>query len=183
MTPPRAPRRRPAEAEIVAIAAAHLNALGYRTWRDLDGGDYFDLVARRGDEVGLVEAKVGDARTVLAQALRRRAWGDWTAVVLAGRRSAERLEGRTRATRAAPVGVWCVADGRVVELRPARPWVADGADDPFAPFRSRFRAILTALERGEIPASVAWDGVPRTVRRVSGGRAFAEWRLDEIEPR
>ena len=167
------------EAELVRSAARHLESEGYRVRVDPDGNDYFDLVARRGDEVGLVEAKVGDARAVLAQALKRRGWGDWTAVLLGSVRAAERLAERTRGTRAEPVGVWCFRDGTLTVLREARPWVAPGAPDPFAALRARFRRILDALDAGELPADVRWDGVVREVRRASGGRGFGEWRLDE----
>jgi hypothetical protein len=173
----RAPR--PTERSIVDVTRAHLEELGYRVWVDPDGHDYFDLVARRGDEVGLVEAKVAAPRAVLTQALRRRAWGDWTAVVVASERTARGLVRRTDGTRAAPVGIWWV-DGRSVRVgRAAAPWVRSGSDDPFAPLRERFRRILDAVEAGELPAGIPWDGVVREIRRASGGRGFAEWRLDE----
>jgi hypothetical protein len=158
---------------------AHLVGLGYRVWVDPDGHDYFDLVARRGNEVGLIEAKVSDARTVLGQALRRRAWGDWTAVVVSTERIGKGIVARSVGTRAEPVGVWWAHDGPVEVLRPARPWVAPGASDPFAELRTRFRGVLDALEAGDLPAGIPWDGVLREVRRASGGRSFAEWRLDE----
>jgi len=176
------PRRRPSEREVVEVVVAHLTSLGYRVRADPDGTDYFDVVARRGDEIGLVEAKVADARTVLGQALKRRAWGDWCAVVLAGEVSARRLAARTAGSRAEPVGVWFVRGSTVEVVRPPRPWVAPGAPDPFAPLRARFRAILDALESGDLPTGVPWDGVVREVRRASGGRGFAEWRLDEDGP-
>ncbi len=164
---------------MVAAAARHLERNGYRVRIDPDGHDYFDLVARRGDEVGLVEAKVADARTVLTQALVRRAWGDWVAVVLASRRSALRLEERSRSTRAAPVGIWWVEGDGVLVARAARPWPSTAGDDPFAVTRARFRAVLDTLDRGEVPDDLVWSGVLGTVRRLSGGRGFREWRLDE----
>jgi hypothetical protein len=170
---------RPSERSIVEVARAYLVGLGYRVWVDPDGHDYFDLVARRGDEVGLVEAKVSDARTVLSQALRRRAWGDWTAVVVATERMARGIATRTNGTRAGPVGVWWTRAGSVEVLRPAHRWTGPAQDDPYADIRARFRRVLDALESGELPAGVAWDGVLREVRRASGGRSFAEWRLDE----
>jgi hypothetical protein len=173
----RAPERR-----LVDAARNHLGALGYRTWANPDGHDYFDLVARRGDEVGLVEAKVANTREVLAQALRRRGWGDWTAVVIASERSANGLVRRTTGTRAASVGVWWVDAGTVRVVREPRPWATPGAEDPFAELRRRFRQILDALDEGTIPGGVPWDGVVRQVRRASGGRGFAEWRLDEPPP-
>ncbi len=169
------------EGEVVAALAAHLSAQGFRTYVNPDGTDYFDLVARRGDEVGLVEAKVGDARTVLSQALRRRVWGDWSAIALAGDLAAQRVADRTRGTRAEPIGVWVARPGNVREVRSARRWVTPGVEDPYAELRARFRGILDALDRGELPTAVRWDGVPRAVRRASAGRGFAEWRFDEPE--
>ncbi len=184
MSPSAAPRtRRPSEREILDVAAAHLRSEGFRTYRDVDGTDYFDLVARRGSEVGLVEGKVADARTVLVQALRRRAWGDWVAVVLGSRTAAGRLERRTAATRSAPVGIWSVERGTLTILRPASAWARPGVDDPFEPLRRRFRRVLDAVDRGEIPPGTVWSDVNREVRRAAGGRRFAEWRLDEVPSR
>ena len=170
---------RPRESEVVAAARQHLEGEGYRVWVDPDGRDYFDLVARRGREIGLVEAKVVGSRAVLAQALRRRAWGDWVAVVLASERAARSLADRTEGTRAAPVGVWYASGPVVRVVRAARAWRSTAGADPFAELRARFGRILDALETGELPDSVRWDGVLREVRRASGGRGFAEWRLDE----
>jgi hypothetical protein len=172
-----APRVR--ETTVVEAARRHLESLGYRVWANPDGRDYFDLVARRGDDVGLVEAKVTGAREVVVQALRRRAWGSWGAVIVAGERSAKNLARRTAGTRAESLGVWHVQGAGVGVVRAARPWVAPGADDPFAELRARFGRLLDALESGEIPESVAWDGVVGQVWRASGGRGFKEWRLDE----
>jgi hypothetical protein len=167
------------ERELVDAARRHLEAAGYRVWVDPDGRDYFDLVARRGREVGLVEAKVQGAKAVMVQALRRRVWGDWSAVVLRSERSARGLAARTADSRSGPVGIWFVHGTDVRVVRPARPWVAPGADDPYTELRERFRRILDGLESGEWPAGVRWDGVVREVRRTSGGRGFSEWRLDE----
>jgi hypothetical protein len=178
MTPVARPRR--SEAELVARIAAHLAERGYRVYVDPDRRNYFDLVARRGDEVGLVEAKTSDARTVLRQALVRRAWGDWCAVAVGGERAARRLADRTRATRAEPVGIWAVLPDRVAEIRPPRPWSGSTDPAPYRALRDRFRSILDAVDRGELPVGLVWDGVPGAVRRASAGRAFAEWRLDEI---
>ena len=176
---PHRARSRPRETEIVDVARRHLEQQGYRVWVDPDGRNYFDLVARRGREVGLVEAKVAGARAVLVQALRRRAWGDWVAVLLASERSARALARRTEGTRAEPVGVWWAGNGGVSVARPARPWTVAGADDPYADLRARFARILDDLESGVLPDSAAWDGVVGQVRRASGGRGFREWRLDE----
>lgn len=173
----------PSEAEIVRTAARYLEARGYRVWIDPDGTNYFDLVARRGEEVGLVEAKVAHARGVWGQAVRRRGWGSWNAVVLARPLSAERLAARTAAGRSAHIGVWSIDHGEIRVHRPARPWVEPGTPDPYADLRRRFRRILDALEAGTLPAEARWEGVPRAVRRASSGRGFAEWRLDEAPVR
>jgi hypothetical protein len=176
----RAPRR--PEREIVEVVARHLAGQGYQVYIDPDGTDYFDLVVRRGTEVGLVEVKAGDARAVLLQALKRRGWGDWTAVALGSARAAERLERRTRNTRAARVGVWSVGPETVRVHRAAQAWVRPGEDDPFRPLRERFRAWFDLVDAGSVPTSIRWDGLPGAVRRASGGRGFAEWRLDEPTP-
>jgi hypothetical protein len=172
-------RPRPSERSIVDAAARHLESEGYRTRADPDGTDYFDLVARRGNEIGLLEAKVGNARAVLTQALVRRVWGDWVAVVVSSERSARTLVERTDGTRAAPVGVWWCHEGTIGIARPARTWTTSGVEDPYQPLRERFRRVLDAIEGGELPEGLTWSGVPGSVRRASGGRGFREWRLDE----
>jgi hypothetical protein len=182
VSPARRRREARSEAELVQVVARYLSARGYTTYANPDGADYFDLVARRGDEVGLVEAKVSDARTVIRQALRRRVWGDWTAVAMPGRLAARRLLERTRDGHAAAVGIWIVGATTVDELRPARPWVADSDEDPYRDLRVRFRGVLDAIDRGEIPAGASWDGVLLEIGRASGGRGFREWRLDEPDP-
>jgi len=173
----RAPR--PSEREVVLTAARFLEQQGYRVYPNPDSGDYVDLVARRGSEVGLVEAKVSGSRVVLTQALKRRAWGNWVAVVLPSETAAERLAARTERTRAAPVGVWAAREGSIRVVRAAGPWVRPGEEDPFADLRERFRSVLDRIDSGELPADVRWSGVVGSVRRASGGRGFKEWRLDE----
>lgn len=173
------PRSRPSERSLLEVVARWLQGRGYRTYLDPDGSSYFDLVVRRGGEVGLVEGKVGNASRVLAQALTRRAWGDWVAVALPGRRSAAGLVERTAQTRASFVGVWVVTEGTVEELRAPRTRPVEVEEDPYAPLRARLRSALDELEDGRAPAGVRWSGVPAEVRRSSGGRRFAEWRLDE----
>ncbi|MCI4355433.1 MAG: hypothetical protein L3K06_08740, partial [Thermoplasmata archaeon] len=103
---PAKPRLR--ESELRAPVVAHLTAEGFRTWVAPDGRDYFDIVALRGEEIGLVELKVSAARQVFGQALRRRAWADWVAVAIPGRKAAERLLARPGAERAGRIGVWLV---------------------------------------------------------------------------
>jgi len=177
VTSRRAPR--PTERSVAEEGARYLEGEGFRTWINPDGSDYFDLVARRGPEVGLVEAKAAESRNVVAQALARRVWGDWVAVLLGSPRAAERLELRTRGSRGEPVGIWTLRDGHVHVVRPARAWVRPGDPDPYLELRERFRRVLDALERGDLPEGLAWDRVPRSVRRASHGRGFREWRLDE----
>lgn len=177
-------RPRTSEREVVRRAARFLEGQGYRVYPNPDATDYFDLVARRGDEVGLVEAKVSGSRAVLAQALKRRAWGDWVAVVLPSGTAAERLAARTVDTRAAPVGVWATTeDGGVRVIRPAGRWIRAGDEDPYAELRTRFRTVLDRIDSGELPPDVRWAGVVGEVRRLSGGRGFKEWRLDEPSAR
>lgn len=175
--------RRVREPEVVRAAAAFLERQGYRVYPNPDATDYFDLVARRGEEVGLVEAKVSGSRAVLVQALRRRAWGNWVAVVLPSETAAERLATRTAGTRAGRVGVWAATSGGVRVVRAAEPWVRPGEEDPFRDVRTRFRHVLDRIDSGELPPDVPWDGVLRAVREASGGRGFREWRLDEPVPR
>jgi hypothetical protein len=177
--PPAPPRR---ERELLGTVAREFAALGYRTYLDPDGTDYFDLVVKRGEEVGLIEGKLRDGRRVLVQALERRAWGTWAAVAVASRRSAEAIVRRSEGTRAAPVGVYAEEKGSLVRLREPRPWVDGPDEDVFAPLRARFRRLLEAIDRGDVPAGATWSDVLREVRRASGGRGFAEWRLDEPGP-
>jgi hypothetical protein len=171
VTPPR-----PRERELLATAARWFEGLGYRCYPDPDGTDYFDLAVRRASEVGLIEGKVGRPAVVLGQALRRRAWGDWVAVAVDSPRGAERLARTTTGRRAESVGVYAVAGDRLTEVRRPRP---AAPDDPFSPCRERFRRLLDDLDAGVRPPGVRWSDVLAEVRRASGGRRFAEWRLDE----
>jgi hypothetical protein len=174
-------RRTPAsERELVAMVARYLEDRGYEVRVDPDGTDYFDVAARRGTEIGLIEVKVRDARAVLTQALRRRGWADWNAIALGSERSAAHLAARTRSTRAAPIGIWSVGDGSVKVHRLAGAWVGPDAEDPFAPLRARFRRWLDLTGTLGPDGSIHWSGVAGEARRASGGRGFAEWRLDEL---
>ena len=179
------PRSRPrgSERELLEIAARAMAARGYRTYLDPDGKSYFDLAVRRGAVVGLLEGKIGRPRLVFAQALRRRAWADWVGVVVDSAKAAQALVERTASSRAAVVGVSVVVDGQFTEVRAPTPRSGEAGSDPFARHRARLREALEAIDRGTMPQGVSWSGVPREVRRASGGRAFAEWRLDEaFEP-
>jgi len=171
-TPPRS------EHALVGPVRRHLEALGFQVWADPDGRDYFDVVAMRAEEVGLVELKIADGPRVFRQALRRRAWGDWVAVAVASERSAERLVRLRTTPLARRVGVWLVRDDRVEVRRASRPW--SGPEASYAGERRAFRAILEQLARGAIPSGVGWEGVLRMVRRASGGRGFAEYTIEEL---
>lgn len=179
---PRPAGRLPRERELLEAVAAELRGRGYRTYLDPDGTDYFDLAARRDDEVGLIEGKVGSASRALGQALRRRPWADWVGVVLASERSAERLVQRTSPLRASVVGVWSFEAGRLRELRAAGNG-SRGDGELFAATRERFRHRLLDLDRGVVPTGVRWSSLPSDVRRASAGRGFSEWRLDELDDR
>ena len=168
------------ESELRPPVQAHLAAQGYRTWITPDGRDYFDVVALRGEEIGLVELKVSAARQVFVQALRRRAWADWVAVAIPGRRAARRLLARPVADRARRVGIWVVEGGRVDELRPARPMYAPDEAAPFESARQQFRELLRSLESGALPEGIGWGvlGSPR----LPGAhrRSTRDWRLEEF---
>ena len=172
--------RRPAERGLLEAVAAELRPRGYRAYVDPDGSDYFDLAVLRGEEVGLVEGKVGRPSEVLGQALRRRPWADWVAVVVPSEVTARRLIARTTRQRARAVGVWSAGGPRAVELRPAAPFPSDPGADPFRATRGLLRNHLLALETGEIPPTVRWSVVLAAVGRASAGRGFGEWRLDEL---
>lgn len=168
------------EASLRAPVLAHLRSQGYAAWADPDGRDYFDVAAVRGEEVGLVELKVADSKAVFAQALRRRAWADWVAVAVPGIRSARRLAGVVDPPLAARVGVWRAGPAGVEVLRPARALKEPGEEDPFDDSRARLRALLTAMERGEVPEGIGW-GIFGAPRLASGGRrSTADYRLEEF---
>lgn len=175
-------RGRPAsEHDLAGPVRRHLEALGFRVWIDPDGRDYFDVVAKRNEEVGLVELKLADGPRVFAQALRRRAWADWVAVAVASERSAERLMRARTSPLARRVGIWLVRGDTVDVRRGSRPW--SGSDAPYESERQEFRAILDRLASGEIPSGVEWGGIGRMVRRASGGRGFAEYTIEELTRR
>lgn len=169
------------EEELRAPVLAHLASLGYEAWAAPDGRDYFDIVAVKAEEVGLVELKVAAAARVFAQALRRRAWADWVAVALPSRRAAVRLRDAPGAFRADRIGIWVAMPGAGVEvLRPAEPLVRAGEEDPFGEARDRFRALVAARRSGEVPEGVDWGifGAPRLPG--PGRRSTRDWRLEEF---
>ena len=165
------------ETELVAPVRAHLEANGYRVYVNPDGGDYFDVVARRGDEVGLVELKVADWRKVVHQALRRRGWGDWVAVVVPRRSLAAKILARPTAPRGVRVGVWCLEHGVVAVVRPASPLVLEGEVDPFPEPKAWLVERLNATD-GVGGAGLSWS-VP-DAGHVGRGRSSRDWRLEEF---
>ena len=175
MTPRQStPTARIRESDLAGPVRHFLEGDGYTVWVDPDGTDYFDMVARRGDVVGLVELKVSDVRKVLGQAVRRRGYADWVAVALPSESRAARVLGLPIPSPGNRVGVWWV-DGesvRVLRAATARP---RGPGDPFAERRKGLVELLDLLELGRLPPGVRWSHIP-------SGRARPprEIRLDEF---
>jgi hypothetical protein len=167
------------ERELVPPVRAYLEGLGYTVYVNPDGADYFDVVARRGSEVGLVELKVADWKTVVVQALRRRGWGDWVAVVLPRRSLAEKAVARPTAPRGVRVGVWYLEDGVTRVLRPAAPLVAVGEVDPFPEPKRWLVERLDLVERYGVAEPVTWS-VPDAGRVGPHRRSSRDWRLEEF---
>lgn len=164
---------------MVPPVRAHLERDGYRVYVNPDGQDYFDIVARRGTEIGLVELKRTLGPKVFGQALRRRAWGNWVAVALGSEAAARRLVSDRTGRLSQMVGVWWVHGETVETLRPAgRPPLPPELDGlPSA--RRTLAGWLDALDRGVLPSAVNWDGLFHEVRRLSGGRSYREWTIEE----
>ncbi|MEM0128577.1 MAG: hypothetical protein QXG65_00185 [Thermoplasmata archaeon] len=169
----------PSEAAMRVPVRAWLEARGYRVHADPDGTDYFDLVARRGSEIGVIELKRAAATEALGQALRRRRWASWVAVALARRGAAARLAAATGPHRAAFVGVWHVRPEGVEVLREARP--VPSAQEGGGAEREVLVRWLDALDAGTIPSGTVWSGLHRTIGRLSGGRRYREWSLEELD--
>ena len=169
------------ETELVAPVRAHLEADGYRVYVNPDGADYFDIVARKADEVGLVELKVADWRKVVHQALRRRGWGDWVAVVVPRRSLAAKILAHPTAPRGARVGVWCLDGGKVRVVRPATPLVAAGEVDPFPEPKAWLHERLNATD-GPGGSALTWS-VPDAGYVAGRGRSSRDWRLEEFPER
>ncbi len=167
------------ETELVAPVRTHLEGLGFRVFVNPDGADYFDIVAQRGGEVGLVELKVADWKTVVTQALRRRGWGDWVAVVLPRRSLAQKAVARATAPRGARVGVWYVGDGEIRILRPAEPLVRPGEVDPFPDPKRWLLERLAIAAAGGTAEPVTWS-VPDAGRVGPNRRTSRDWRLEEF---
>ncbi len=171
------PSRPSREAELRPPLERFLTSRGYRVDFDVDGRDYFDAVARRGDEIGLVELKLADWRKVHTQALVRRAWGDWVAVLLPRRSLAERLKTRPGPAAVGRVGLWYLDQGEVQVLREAS-WVPGATPSPL---RGELRFALEVRDRGELPPGTIWPGLGPVPPRRSGRRWDGRfWRLEEF---
>lgn len=175
-------KRRPRESDLAVPVERYLAPLGYRVWVDPDGSDYFDVVARRGEEVGLIELKLADWKGVLAQAVARRGWGSWTAVVVPRESLGQRLLAHPRNERTARVGIWLVRGGTIEILRPAAPSIAPGENDPYESLRAEFRHLLDAMESGVLPPKVGWTYLRGWARFQQGGRPAKSWSLEEFSP-
>jgi hypothetical protein len=165
------------EGELAPAVTAHLTGLGYRVFVNPDGTDYFDVVARRGSEIGLIELKVADYRKVFAQALRRRGFGDWVAVVLPTERRVRRCLDRPAPPLGEKVGLWFVNEGKLEVVRGALPLYEDGREGPFPEQRRQLEELLDHLEGGRIPPGTTWG----FVRHSPGGRSTRDFRLEEFE--
>ncbi len=164
---------------MLPVVRRHLEEEGYRVYANPDGSDYFDLVARRAGEVGLVELKLARGGPVFYQALRRRAWGDWAAVALSSEGPARRLAETSTHPLRTPVGVWWVHADHVEVLRPARRRDVPLDSPVLRAARAEFEQWLDRIDRGELPPGVRWEGLHREVGRISKGRRFREWTLEE----
>jgi hypothetical protein len=176
---PRLPALPGREAELAGPVRAYLEAQGYAVHVNPDGRDYFDVVARRGSTIGLVELKRTDWKHLLVQAVSRRSYGDWVAVVLPRRAAAERLLARAEAEVARPIGVWTVGAGGVDVLRAAEPWPA-ATRALFPEHRAALEELLSWREAGGLPEGATWGGFVGRSARGGGGRPTREWRLDEF---
>jgi hypothetical protein len=167
------------ERELVPPVRGFLERQGYTVYVNPDGADYFDVVARRGVEVGLVELKVADWKTVVTQGLRRRGWGDWVAVVVPRRSLAERIVARPTAPRGVRVGVWYLDGEAVRVLRPASPLVGPGEVDPFPEPKRWLVERLDLVDQHPMAEPVTWS-VPDAGRVGAHRRSSRDWRLEEF---
>jgi hypothetical protein len=173
-------RARPLESTLAPPVQRFLAAQGYTVLIDPDGKDYFDVVALRGEEVGLVELKIADWKTLKVQAAVRRTYSDWVATALPRRSLAEKLLARMEGPLLRPVGVWVVEADHVTELRKAEPWPEE-TRALFPEHRAALREMLRAHAAGELPPGTTWSGFAGRSARAAGGRHVREWRLDEFD--
>lgn len=170
------------EVELRAPLEAYLSPRGYRLYFDPDGSNYFDAVAVRPNEVGLVELKVADWKRVFEQALVRRGWGDWVALLLPRRSLAEKVLKLPSPAAASAVGVWYLEGGSVRELRRASPLAELPGSEAFGPLRQHLLESLAMLDSGLLPPGVEWRILRRPRRAGAPGRSLDPrlWRLEEF---
>lgn len=164
------------ESELVGPVVAHLRREGYRAYPNADTEDFFDVVARRGEELGIVELKVADWSHAVYQAVERRRWADWVVIVLPRSSLAERARRAMARPPADRIGVWFVAGPTVHVVRPARPFDRDRLPPEWHASRTRLEAMLDLLDRGEMPAGARWA----SAARAPGPRGRGRWRLEEF---
>lgn len=175
------PTRRPLrESDLAAPVAAHLRRAGYEVLVDPDGTGYFDVVVWRGSEIGLVELKLEDWRTLVRQAVVRRAYADWVAVAVPRRRTAERIAARTAMPPSRPIGIYVVSGDTVELLRAPIVW-PEATRARFALHRASLQALLRGARAG-LPEGTRWSGFPSRSGPHRGARATTEWRLEEFQP-
>jgi hypothetical protein len=160
------------ESVIASWVRPFLEQRGFEVRVNPDGSDYFDLVALRGDEVGLVELKVADWRTVLRQAVDRRDWADWVAVALPRVSLARRVLERTHNGPGLRVGVWAATERAVTVLRPATAFGPSGNVERDR-WRLQLRTLLEESRGAWRPGELRWSVGRTTPRRGA-------WRLDEF---
>ncbi|MCI4323557.1 MAG: hypothetical protein L3K03_06000 [Thermoplasmata archaeon] len=175
----------PHEVDLIPPVTDFLEQRGYRVLADPDRTGYFDIVALRGEEIGLVELKLHATGAVFQQAVRRRLWGDWVAVALPGERAARALVGRTRGERSSRVGVYVVRPQGVDVLREASPMFDPSEPGPTPERRELLRQVLQQRESGEIPAETSWAFAVHPPRPPPGRRAprGGSWTLEEYSRR
>lgn len=168
------------EGDLAPAVRRFLEPQGYRVWVDPDGSDFLDVVARRGQEMGLVELKLADWRKVAAQAARRRGWADWVAVLVPRASLAEKILALPQAPRAKRIGVWSLQAGEVRVHRPSEPLWSPGETHPFPELRARLETMTDLLAAGTIEPGVKWN-LPGSSGRLPGGRrSTRDWRLEEF---
>jgi hypothetical protein len=175
------------EKELEPPVERFLRAQGYRTYCDPDGTGYFDVIAVRDEpaSVGLVELKIADWRRVFDQALLRRGWGDWVAVVLPKRTLAQRALQRRAPPLVRSVGVWVVEGaGEVRVLREAAPLSSLPGAEAFDPLRAHLRESLRMLDSGLLPPGTSWRIVRPHRRSGRPGSPLhpGHWRIEELVP-
>lgn len=172
------------EKELEAPVERYLRARGYRTYCDPDGTGYFDVVAveEAGPTVGLVELKLADWRRVFDQALLRRGWGDWVAVLLPRRSLAEKALQRSTPPVVRSIGVWCLEDGEVRVLREALPLGGRAGAEAFSPLREHLRESLRLIDSGLLPPGTSWRILrpPRRRGKVGSPMDPRHWRIEEL---